>query len=305
MRYGCVLLLGAALLRTGAPTTVAVARQIETPDWAQVAEGLYVYAGEGGNVAARVTTTGVVLVDTTTAVDFERLLMRLDDIGAPPISHIVNTHHHPDHTGGNHLATGRPRLIARASARTNMMDAGVAAVPDLVFTSELAILAGGAEIRVRAVDGGHTDGDAVVLFPDLGVIHTGDLLVGGPPFVDYGHGGRVEGWMTALGEILSLEFELAIPGHGPVMTRAEVQRFRDALLTLRARLAQLIENGVPKDEIVGTLVTDDLGWPLDLDGSVRDAEPARALRRARGRAPRWTLGDDELVGEQQVAGGRP
>ena len=255
------LLLGTTLLTIGAS-----GQQNETPDWQEVADGLYVYAGRSGNVAARITTTGVVLVDTASAEDSERLLGRLDDIGAPPISHVVNTHHHRDHTGGNHLATDQARIIAHARARDNMLTAGVAKQPDLVFTSEVSVFTGGAEIRIHAVSGGHTDGDVVVQFPDLGVIHTGDLVVGGTPLVDYEYGGRVERWVTALGEVLALEFDLAIPGHGPIMTRAEVQRFRDKLVTLRARIAQLIQNGVTKQEMAGNLVTEDLEWPLDVDG---------------------------------------
>ena len=104
----------------------------------------------------------------------------------------------------------------------------------------------------------------------------GDLFVvlGNVPYVDYAGGGSTLGWLPTLENALKFDFDTVIPGHGPVATKADLQKYKDSLQTLHTRTRELIKQGVPKDQYVSRLKTDDLGWGVD---------PASLFVRAGGR----------------------
>lgn len=134
--------------------------------------------------------------------------------------------------------------------------------PDIAFTAQASLFLGGAEIQVHHFGPALTGADAVVLFADHGVLYAGDLVSLGAPLIDYARGGSGRGWVAALGGVLALDFETAIPARGPPVARAYVQALRDRLVTLRMRAMQLIRLSVPRDEALARLETADLDWRL-------------------------------------------
>ena len=62
--------------------------------------------------------------------------------------------------------------------------------------------------------------------------------------------------------MLKLDFDMAIPGHGPVLTKDDVRKFRQNLITLHQRITEVVKAGVRKEEFGAKLKTDDLGWPF-------------------------------------------
>ena len=251
----------------GAAVAIAVGQQPSLPlGMEEVKEGLYVITGSGGNVAARVTSDSVVLVDDKFERNHDDITRLVGEVSDRPIAYVIGTHHHGDHMGGNALFATHAEIIAHANARVHMLADGQPAPPRVVFRRTTSLFVGNIEIRAHHFGRGHTDGDAVVEFPDLQTIHTGDLFVEGTPFIDYANGGNSKEWVDALGKVLELDFDTVIPGHGPVMVKTDVQRFRDKLVTLRARMSQLIDRGVLKEDVSSHLHTDDLDWPLAPDG---------------------------------------
>ncbi len=251
----------------GIAVAVAVGEQPAGPlGMEEVKEGLYLITGSGGNVAARVTSDSVVLVDNKFERNHDEIVQLVGQVSDRPIAYVIGTHHHGDHMGGNPLFATHAEIIAHANARAHMLADGLPAPPRVVFRRTTSLFVGDIEIRAHHFGRGHTDGDAVVEFPDLRTIHTGDLFVEGTPFIDYANGGSSKEWVDALGKVLELDFDTVIPGHGPIMVKADVQRFRDKLVTLRARMSQLIDRGVPKENVSSHLHTVDLDWPLAPDG---------------------------------------
>ena len=129
-----------------------------------------------------------------------------------------------------------------------------------MYTDATTVFLGEAEASAHHVGRGHTNGDSVILFPDLGVIHTGDLFVGGSPFIDYNNGGSVVEWTTTLDDILALDFDTVIPGHGNIMDKDDVREFRRKMQTMLERARELVSQGVPEEEFRSRLDTQDLGW---------------------------------------------
>ena len=132
----------------------------------------------------------------------------------------------------------------------------------LVFTDNTTLFLDNSRVELQHFANSHTDSDIVVLFANERVLHAGDLFTNGYPVIDYTSGGSSRGWIEALDGMLSLDFELIIPGRGPIMTRTEVVLFRDWFVTVRTRVKQLIERNVPKQRVVRELFMEDLTRPL-------------------------------------------
>jgi glyoxylase-like metal-dependent hydrolase (beta-lactamase superfamily II) len=102
----------------------------------------------------------------------------------------------------------------------------------------------------------------------------GDLFTAGFPYIDYENGGSVIEWIKTIDAALALDFDIAIPGHGPVMKKADLEMHRNKIEIVRQRVRDLIRNGVSKDQFVAQLKLDDIGWTIN-----PNAVAARSLPR--------------------------
>ena len=240
--------------------------------------GLYVIPGydggvTGGNVAVRVTNDGVILVDNKFPHSFRMISDEVRKVTSLPIRYVLDTHHHGDHAGSNADFMAVGEVISHRNARANMVRNNQPGAPRIVFGSETAVFLGGVEAQAHHFGRGHTNGDAVIYFPDLRTIHTGDLFIWGQrtdgstlaPFMDYGNGGSGLAWTATLDGVLALDFDTVIPGHGPILGRDEVGTFRDRMQTLQDRMRAAIEAGVSRDDVADHVQTADLDWPLSTE----------------------------------------
>jgi cyclase len=129
----------------------------------------------------------------------------------------------------------------------------------VVFTQETAVFLGGKEVRARYFGRGHTNGDCIVYFPALHVIHTGDLMAGTSPLIDYAGGGSLVDWTNTLDQAMTLDFDTVIPGHGAVTNKAALLTYRNNVEKLRIRAAGLIKEGKSQDELA-KVMTAEYGW---------------------------------------------
>ncbi len=242
-------------------------QQAQTPvGIEQVKDGLYMIAGTGGNVGVRVTSEGVILIDDKFPENFAEIQEQVQAVTKQPVRYVLNTHHHGDHSGGNVEYIKFAEIIAHQNARDNMIRGNQDAPPRVVFTDQTAIYLGGVEVRAHYLGTGHTNGDAVIYFPDLRTVHGGDLLNGIAPFIDYENGGSSKEWVSTLERILQLDFDTAIPGHGELMTREDVAVFQSQFNDVRQRMSQLIGEGVTKKEAGERIKTETLSWTMMPDG---------------------------------------
>ena len=251
---------------------------------AKVKAELYMISGEGGNVAAYVTSDGVILVDDMFDRNHADILAQVKSVTDKPVRYVLNTHQHDDHAGGDLKMLPIAEVVAHRNARANLTNikqpyyedtpGTPIGLPRVTFTDEFAVHLGGKEVRVKYFGRGHTNGDVVVYFPELKVIHTGDLFLARnaprgaaaqarPPgvniYVDYAQGGSFMEWTKTLDGVLQLDFDTVIPGHGPTSSKEDVAKFRSDLETMRTRLIGIVRNSTNKDEMVRVLETD-YGW---------------------------------------------
>jgi cyclase len=231
----------------------------------KVKDDLYEIVGDGGNVAVYVTNEGVILVDDKYDQDHDGIMEKVKSVTNQPVKYILSTHHHADHSGGNAKFLPAVEIISTANARTNIVEHKQSNAPpgvapaQIVFTQETAVFLGGKEVRARYCGRGHTNGDAVIYFPALRTLHTGDLMAGNTPLIDYPGGGSVVDWTKTLDEAMKLDFDTVIPGHGAVTDKAALLTYRNNVEKLRNRAAGLIREGKSQDE-VGKVMTAEFGW---------------------------------------------
>jgi cyclase len=234
-----------------------------------VKPGLYVVPGAGSNSIVRVTSEGVILVDTKLPgeANYTALMEQIRSVTPQPVKVVIVTHHHADHTGNNdRFISAGAQVIGHEQLAKNIdtyqFDPRPAKPSTTYSTAEHTVRLGGAEVRVLHLGRAHTGGDSVVYFPDLKVVATSDAVTTGTqgPLADYAGGGSFAEWTAVLDALLTLDFDTAVPGAGPVLTKADVQAFRTKFTTMMTRASELVRKGVAKDQLLMQLKTDDIGW---------------------------------------------
>jgi cyclase len=270
-----VLTVGAAQSQSADEPTLAELLEMTAIRPVPGKKGLYVIPGydgstTGGNVAVRVTSDGVLLVDNKFPHSFETIMAEVRKVTSLPIQYVLDTHHHDDHSGSNADFMAVGEVIAHKNARANIVRNNQPGGPRIVFSIETSVFLGGFEVQAHYFGRGHTNGDAVILFPKLKTVHTGDLFIWGKrsngttlaPFIDYRNGGSGLEWTATLDRLLELDFDTVIPGHGPLLTKDEVRTFRNRMQTLQDRMGAAIDAGVSRDDIPNRVDTADLDWPF-------------------------------------------
>jgi glyoxylase-like metal-dependent hydrolase (beta-lactamase superfamily II) len=125
---------------------------------------------------------------------------------------------------------------------------------------------GGIEAQLLHFGNAHTAGDTIVYFPNLKTVALGGLFSTNAPDPDYAAGGSLVGWAHALDEILKLDFDVAVPGIGPAISKSDLLAFRTRVDTAVSRARRLVSSGASKSSLPAALKTGDLGWTLDLSG---------------------------------------
>jgi glyoxylase-like metal-dependent hydrolase (beta-lactamase superfamily II) len=232
-----------------------------------------VLEGSGGNIAVLTGRDGKVLIDGGIAASRPQIMEALADLGADPITHLVNTHWHFDHTSGNEwLHAAGAKIIAQENTRKylsevqrvedwdyNFLPLSSGGVPSEVFAAEHSLKLNGSTIGLKRYTPAHTDSDISVSFEEADILHAGDTYWNGIyPFIDYSTGGSIDGMIAAADANLAATANetIIIPGHGsPVSNKAELKEFRDMLVAIRESVAKLKQQGRSRDEIVAAKPT--------------------------------------------------
>ncbi len=233
----------------------------------QVAEGIYMLVGEGGNIGVSVGEDGVFMIDDQFAPLTEKIMTAIAALSDQPIRFLLNSHWHYDHTGGNEnlgkqgvVIVAHDNVYERMSKDTEIAAfnsvvpaAPRVALPVITFNDNVTFRLNGEEIRVRHYRNSHTDGDSVIHFTDANVIHTGDLWFNGLyPFIDVSSEGSVNGLISSVKTIIALADDNTriIPGHGPLSDKQGLQGYLEMLETVKDRMNKLIAEGKSLEEII-------------------------------------------------------
>lgn len=221
-----------------------------------LADNLYMLTGSGGNMAALVTDSEVILIDAQFAELADKINAKLVELSAgKALGTLINTHLHADHVNGN-SALKPKRIIAhvnvlkRLSADESFPRSGL---PGETFETQLSLNFNGQKVRLEYLPPSHTDGDIIVWFEGKNVVHMGDMMFEGRfPFIDLNNGGSVRGYIANVAYVLDQidDKTIVVPGHGQLTDKAGLQRFHQMMVTTLAIVEQQQAKGLTNEQIV-------------------------------------------------------
>lgn len=242
----------------------------------KVADGLYVLFGVGGNIGVSIGSDGVLIVDDQFPQVMEKIEAAIGEIGGDGVDYAINTHWHFDHAEGNNaLGPSGTTIVAHSNARADMAKGGLvnlviakyqqqpypkAALPVLTFDDRMQIHFNDNQIDLMHFSPAHTNGDTAVWFRNQNAVHLGDVFNNsGYPFVDVDSGGGIDGMINFCEQTLAAVGPdgIIIPGHGPVTDTAALSRYVYMLKTVRARIAEMIDDGKTLQQVMDAKPTAD------------------------------------------------
>jgi cyclase len=238
-------ILGALLVVGGLSAAIAAQQpqpRPPLPDLMKVKDNLYVIGSSspgpeftGGNTGVFVTDSGVIVVDTKLSGYGPTILEKIKKVTDKPVTMIINTHTHGDHTGSNEGFPVTVDIVAHENTKTNMakMDAfkGDKArfLPKRTYSDKMSVGSGKGRVDLYYFGAGHTNGDTWVVYPSLRVLQTGDMFAWrDAPTIDRNNGGSgVEYPKTLAKAIAAIKgVDIVIPGHSPVTTTKDLREYQ-------------------------------------------------------------------------------
>ena len=209
--------------------------------------------GRGGNIGLFVGDDGVFLIDDQFAALTDKIVAAVRTVSSGPIRFLVNTHLHPDHTGGNeNFGKMGTTIYGHDNTRKQMAISGYDEEPPLItFSEDMSFHINGETVHVFKTPDAHTNGDVYIKFENSNAIHTGDVYrTTSYPYIDTNNGGSFLGTIKAYDLLIerSDSDTKIIPGHGVISNVEDVRAFRDMMLVIRDRIARAIRDGMSLEE---------------------------------------------------------
>ena len=258
-------------------STAAHAQQQEAQrEITQVAGDLYRFQNNFHVSVFVVTPEGVIATDPIDAEAAAWLRDQIEEQFNQPIKYVIYSHDHADHiAGGEVFKEAGAIVIAHESAkRTIIGEERPTAVPDLTFSDEMSIELGGKTVELIYPGRSHSDNLIVMRFPEERAVFTVDFIsVKRLPYQDLADS-YFPDWIEAIKQVEALDFDILIPGHGPVGTKADASEHRQYLEELHAAVLEAARAGQSLDEMKAGITLDkyqDWGqyedWrPMNIEG---------------------------------------
>jgi glyoxylase-like metal-dependent hydrolase (beta-lactamase superfamily II) len=268
------------LVHSGLPAAVAtLLASLSWPSLAQdfdniqitatpVRDNIYMLQGSGGNIGVSIGADGTLIVDDQFAPLTDKIEAAIAELTDQPVSFVVNSHFHYDHTDGNeNFGRAGAYIVAHDNARRRMESTQVLAsgraqeayddvgLPKITFFDDMRFYFNGEPVDIVNTGDGHTDGDAQIFFRGANVVHTGDMFVRyGLPFIDQNNGGSLDGMIDALWKLDGMvdDDTIIIPGHGQLSNRNDLRDYRNMLVVIRGNLARAKVEGLSPEAMLAT-----------------------------------------------------
>lgn len=272
----CTTLMALALLLPAAVTAQEAKREI-----AQVQGDLYRFQNDFHVSVFLVTPEGVIATDP---IDPEAAMWLENEIRSrfgQEIEYVVYSHDHADHISGGEVFADTATVIAHENARGAIVgEERPTAVPELTFSDRMTIQLGGKTVELIWPGRSHSDNLIVMLFPEERAAFTVDFIsVERLPYQNLSDS-YFPDWIEAIKRVEALDFDILIPGHGPVGTKQDASDHRRYLEELHGAVLEAARAGKSLAEMKAEITLDDYrDWgmyeewrPMNIEGMYRQVQ---------------------------------
>jgi cyclase len=245
----------------------------------QLKPNVHVLRGSGGgqaagNVLVLLGERAALVVDTGYPQFVPKYQEAIAARNGGAITHVINTHWHDDHSDGNKVlgpdgalivAHTNSRLMLTRDNKINVVRTVLdqpafpaAALPVMTFDDRLELYFGGERLELVHAAPAHTAGDVAVILRTSNVVHMGDVFLSSAyPFADVDNGGDLDGVIAFCRDVLARidRDTVIVPGHGRTAAYADLEAYIAMLVTVRGRIAALIEGGATLEQVVAAQPT--------------------------------------------------
>ena len=232
----------------------------------QIKPNLWYIADGGANSVVEVTPEGLILGDTKNpGAEIEAaFIAEIKSISPLPVKYVFNTHPHGDHISHNQYFIGQGATVVGLKHLKELWEAGnlkdTPGKPSVLFDKDYDLRLGGAEVEAHYFGSAHTDADTIVFFKSKKFVMLSDLVnyANPSPGISGTNAVQVPG---ILDKVLKLDFDAAIAGRGPVLTKADIQAYQKTWDTFMTRVRDAVKNGATKETLASQVKQDDLFSP--------------------------------------------
>lgn len=225
-----------------------------------------IYSEKGGTIGFLLSGEGIVTIDAQFPDSAKNYINQVKALHSQPLTYLLNTHHHGDHTSGNiafkgiveHVGAHQNSLAnqRRVAEEKNTIDQQL--LPDVTFDKEFKVKFGNDKIKGDYFGAGHTNGDAIYHLEEQSVVHMGDLVFNRRhPFVDRSAGANMASWITVLKKAATeygsdplYVFGHAADGYEVTGTKGDLLKFADYLGRVLEFAQKEVKAGKTKEEFI-------------------------------------------------------
>lgn len=252
--------------------SLPVSAQEATRKLSNVTGDVYVFQNNFHLSLIVATDEGTVRVDPINAEASRWLNDALPQITDQPVTHLIYSHSHADHASGGEVYDGAT-IIAHENA-----PAAIAGIEPTVRVGDAHSFAlGGKTFELTNLGSGHDNHMLAVVVRPENVAFIVDVAAPRRlPYRDFG-GANIDDWIGQIAAAQQLDFEVFVPGHGPVGNKADLDDAMQYMQDLKAGVLAGLRAGKSVDELKAELTLDKYSdWqayedfrPLNIEGMAR------------------------------------
>ena len=231
----------------------------------KVKDNLFMLKGGGGNTAVFVTANGVTVVDAKNPGWGQPILDKIKELTPKPVTLLINTHTHGDHVSGNVDFPATVDIVVQENTKTNMEKMPIfkehngKGMPKKTFKDTMTLGSGKDRVDLYYFGRGHTNGDAFIVFPELRLMHAGDIFSGkNLPLLDMNNGGSGGEIGTTLTKAHAgiKNVDSIITGHSTVMAWSDLDEYAQFNKDFLADVQAGLKSGKTVEQIAS-------GWKIN------------------------------------------
>ena len=242
-----------ALFIAAAPVHAQDAKRAIT----KIAGDLYRFQNNFHYSVFLVTRDGIIATDPINASAASWLKDELKARFGVPVKFLIYSHDHRDHIAGGEVFASQATVVAHENARATIIgEQRPTAVPDITFSDRMTVTLGGKSVELIYPGPSHSNNLIVLHFPEERAVFTVDFIsVGRLPYKDLSDA-YIPGWIDAIKTVEAMDFDILVPGHGPMGTKADATEHRKYLQALYAAVLDAARKGQSLDAMKKSITLD-------------------------------------------------